>query len=290
MRTPLLVTALAASTVATSVVWAASPSASASGSAGSHRHSTQKQLAREPHAVSITKPLLAGQRIVAPGGGFTLVMRTSGDLVELARDGQREWSSGTHAKGAMARVLRGGAFVIDAPGGHRVWSAGSGGHSYGAYRVVLQRGGALEVRNARGSVLWTNHLGSRCRATLPGRAVVVSIALQHLWACRGARLVMSTPVTTAATSRGWITPLGTWHVYAKERNVNLIGPSWDDHVHYWMPYSGPYGLHDATWQKFAEGSAKYKGHGSHGCVHVPLREMKRLFAWTRIGTRVTLRR
>jgi len=233
--------------------------------------------------------LLPGRQLLAPGGGFSLVMRRAGNLVEVARDGQREWSSGTHSEGGVARVLPGGGFVVDAADGRRLWTARSGGRSVGAYRLVLQHNGALEIRSRRGTVLWTNHLASRCGTRLKSPTIIVSITYQHLWACRRARLVLSTPVTTAAVSRGWITPVGSWRVYAKERDVNLVGPSWNDHVHYWMPYSGPYGLHDATWQKFPEGSDRYKAQGSHGCVHVPLAEMKRLYAWTRVGTRVMIR-
>ena len=118
----------------------------------------------------------------------------------------------------------------------------------------------------------------------------MSIRLQHLWACRHGRLRLSTPVTTGAYRRGWVTPTGTWHIYGKERNVNLVGPGWDDHVRYWMPYHGPFGLHDAPWQKFPEGSPKYKTKGSHGCIHLPGVEMKALYGWARVGARVTVRR
>ena len=53
-----------------------------------------------------------------------------------------------------------------------------------------------------------------------------------------------------------------------------------------MPYSGPYGLHDAPWQHFAFGSGLYRTRGSHGCVHVPAATVGYLYGWTRVGTTV----
>lgn len=248
----------------------------------------QLELER-PNQLSVGASLLPGETLVSPGHRFSLVMRRSGNLVELASDGQREWSTDTRAPGARAKVRPNGAFVVISPEGQQIWKAdGSGGHFDEVRGLELTRDGALHVRGHERSVLWTNHLSARCAAQT-GRVVVISISYQHLWACRGRHLVLSTPITTGATARGWATPTGSWRVYAKQREVNLVGASWNDHVHYWMPYSGPYGIHDATWQHFPEGSPKYTSRGSHGCTHVPLREMRQIFAWAAVGTRVTVR-
>jgi hypothetical protein len=229
-----------------------------------------------------------GQQLTSTSGAFRLVMRHSGNLVELARDGQSEWSTGTSVRGSSARMLSGGAFLVTAPNGRVLWTARSGGRPADVFRLLMSSTGAVVVRDSNGTPIWSNGIASRCSKALPAKAIVVSIARQHLWACDHAKLVRSTPVTTGAVDLGRITPTGTWHIYSKQREVNLVGPTWDDHVHYWMPYSGPFGMHDATWQKFPEGSAKYRRHGSHGCVHLPLREMKRVYAWAHIGTRVTV--
>jgi hypothetical protein len=216
-------------------------------------------------------------------------MQRNGALVERSKNGQVEWSSGTSRSGSTASLLAGGALLVRSPAGRTLWSSHSGGHPARTYRLVTRPSGALVVLNPGHVPVWTNDLASRCTRKLPAQAIIVDITLQHLWACHHAKLVMSTPVTTGAYLRGWITPTGTWHVYAKARNVNLVGPSWDDHVRYWMPYRGPFGLHDAAWQKFPEGSPKYKTKGSHGCIHLPGVEMKALYKWAKIGARVTVR-
>jgi hypothetical protein len=125
--------------------------------------------------------------------------------------------------------------------------------------------------------------------------IYVNIALQHLWACTGVYLFTDTAVTTGAWKLTGVhdaTPTGTWRVYGKMRNVVLSGHdargSWHDHVAYWMPFFGPYGFHDASWQTFPFGSSLYSTEGSHGCVHVPVAVLGRIFNWAPIGTLVTI--
>jgi lipoprotein-anchoring transpeptidase ErfK/SrfK len=124
----------------------------------------------------------------------------------------------------------------------------------------------------------------------------VSISQQTLWACRGPALFITTAVTTGASALTNVhdaTPVGTWRIYEKVRNTVLSGSdangSWHDPVAYWMPFYGPYGLHDASWQKFAFGSSLYKTQGSHGCVHVPVGVLGKIFNWAPIGTLITIR-
>jgi lipoprotein-anchoring transpeptidase ErfK/SrfK len=125
--------------------------------------------------------------------------------------------------------------------------------------------------------------------------IYVNIAEQLLWTCAGVHLVTVTPVTTGAwalTNVHDATPTGTWRIYGKMRNVWLSGRdangSWHDHVAYWMPFHGPYGFHDASWQTFPYGSPLFSRHGSHGCVHVPVAVLATIFNWAPIGTLVTI--
>lgn len=135
------------------------------------------------------------------------------------------------------------------------------------------------------------HQPAACRPWMRGRTIVVSIHRQHLWACRHGQQVQSTEVTTGAVDRdrGDRTPTGHWRIQRKQRDTWLVGATWSDRVNYWMPYDGTIGFHDAPWQRFPMGSAKYRLHGSHGCVHVPTHQMARLFHWARPGTRVIVR-
>jgi lipoprotein-anchoring transpeptidase ErfK/SrfK len=128
-----------------------------------------------------------------------------------------------------------------------------------------------------------------CSPNTLSELILVNITQQQLWACQGSALVYNTPVTTGAYQvAGDATPTGTWHIYAKERDTYLTGPTWDDFVNYWMPFYGAYGFHDATWQTFPFGGPQYPTQGSHGCVHLPLPAMAWLYNWARIGTTVTV--
>jgi lipoprotein-anchoring transpeptidase ErfK/SrfK len=118
------------------------------------------------------------------------------------------------------------------------------------------------------------------------RLVLVSISRQHLWACDGARQVNSTPVTTGKVTDHDQTPLGSWRVQAKQRDRYLVGPGYKDYVHYWVPFNGDFGLHDATWQTMPFGSAGWRTQGSHGCVHTPTSTMAWLYDWAEVGSTV----
>lgn len=125
-----------------------------------------------------------------------------------------------------------------------------------------------------------------CATNRYRQLVLVSITEQHLWACQGAKQVESTAVTTGATVDHDETPLGSWRVQAKERNRYLVGPGYRDYVHYWVPFNGDFGLHDAAWQTMPFGSMQYRKQGSHGCVHVPEATMAWLYRWSSVDATV----
>jgi lipoprotein-anchoring transpeptidase ErfK/SrfK len=122
--------------------------------------------------------------------------------------------------------------------------------------------------------------------------VVVSIRKQHAWACAGDRTVLSTPVTTGASSRhGDATPRGSFAVQGLNRNTTLTTSADGSYaVKFWIPFHlGVWGFHDAPWQKIPFGSSRYVTHGSHGCVHMPLAAIRQLFHWVHYGTKVRIR-
>lgn len=125
--------------------------------------------------------------------------------------------------------------------------------------------------------------------------IYVSIKAQHLWACSGRTLVLEGAVTTGASALTNVhdaTPVGTSRITGKMRNTVLSGSdvngSWNDHVHYWMPFNGGDGFHDAPWQTFPLGSSLYRTKGSHGCVHMSLHDVATLYSWAPVGTLVTV--
>ena len=135
-------------------------------------------------------------------------------------------------------------------------------------------------------VVSTTDDGISCATNPYSQLVLVSISKQHLWACEGHREVDSTPVTTGKTVDNDQTPLGSWRVQDKQRDRYLVGPGYRDYVHFWMPFNGDFGLHDAPWQTMAYGSKAYTVHGSHGCVHVPHASMAWLYSWSSTGDTV----
>lgn len=128
--------------------------------------------------------------------------------------------------------------------------------------------------------------GVSCAENTYSHLVLVSISRQHLWACDGHKQVTDTAVTTGAVVHSDQTPLGSWRVQAKQRDRYLVGPGYKDYVHYWVPFNGDFGLHDAPWQSMPYGSKNWPTQGSHGCVHVPETTMAWIYRWADVGSTV----
>jgi L,D-transpeptidase catalytic domain len=143
---------------------------------------------------------------------------------------------------------------------------------------------------------WTATM-SACLGNPAGRKLLlVSLDDQQMWACDGPALAGASAITSGAYALPNVhdaTPTGTWQISAKVTNTYLTGCDnngcWDDYVHYWMPFDGGYGFHDAPWQSFPFGSAVYATGGSHGCVHLPEDEAAWVFNWASVGTTVSIR-
>jgi len=127
-----------------------------------------------------------------------------------------------------------------------------------------------------------------CAGNTQPQSIVVHLAQQRAWMCAGARQVYTTPVTTGQVSSGDATPTGTWTVEDKQADRYLTGPGYSDFVHYWLPFYGDFGLHDATWQAMPFGDQGYRQQGSHGCVHLPTAAMAWLYDWAQIGATVNI--
>jgi lipoprotein-anchoring transpeptidase ErfK/SrfK len=132
---------------------------------------------------------------------------------------------------------------------------------------------------------------NHCSANHARQLVLVSISAQHAWLCARGRTVYSTAVTTGRDGRDTRTPTGHFTVQGRNRDTVLLpnnGRSYE--VRYWIPFDAPdYGFHDASWQRFPFGSAKYRTAGSQGCVHLPLKTIKFLYRWVHIGASVDIR-
>ena len=101
--------------------------------------------------------------------------------------------------------------------------------------------------------------------------VEISIDNQYMWYFLNGELLVETPVVTGNLSTGGmdITRRGYFHIYYMVTDVFLSGPTWYDHVDYWMPFDGGIGLHDSSWRDEYGGDI-YITDGSHGCINTPL--------------------
>jgi lipoprotein-anchoring transpeptidase ErfK/SrfK len=138
-----------------------------------------------------------------------------------------------------------------------------------------------------------------CADNTLSQLALVSISQRHMWACNGTTVAYDSAVVTGMENLpADLTPVGTYHIFAKETDVYLKGSdstgSWDDFVNYWMPWLdnqyGEYGFHDATWRPSnAFGNiSPYSSNASHGCVELPLATAKWLYGWAQIGTTVQI--
>jgi lipoprotein-anchoring transpeptidase ErfK/SrfK len=131
-------------------------------------------------------------------------------------------------------------------------------------------------------------LPNPCEGESARKLVMVSVISQHIWLCEKDRLLFHTPVTTGKA--GDDTPTGTFTVGGKQADTTLRPETGDVYpVDYWVPFlRNEYGFHDSPWQKMPYGSGRYPAGGSHGCIHVPAKAMKKLYAWADTGTTVQI--
>ncbi len=98
--------------------------------------------------------------------------------------------------------------------------------------------------------------------------VEIDLGKQHLYLYINGEVTVESDFVSGNMSRGFGTPAGIFGLTYKERNATLRGQNYATPVHYWMPFNGNVGMHDATWRK-AFGGDIYKTAGSHGCVNLP---------------------
>ena len=129
-----------------------------------------------------------------------------------------------------------------------------------------------------------------------GRYIDVDLANQYarLYDKSGS-VLWESYVVSGNSGEGRNTPVGTYAIYSKQTDTVLIGndedgdgqPDYRSHVNFWMPFSGGYGLHDATWRE-AFGGDIYSYDGSHGCVNLPYDAAASLFALANVGDTVVV--
>ena len=113
--------------------------------------------------------------------------------------------------------------------------------------------------------------------TVGGSYAEVDVTNQHLYFYYQGELYLETDCVTGDMASKHDTPQGIFAVTGKYRDRILRGPGYESFVHYWMPFYGGYGMHDAMWRRTFGGNI-YLRNGSHGCVNLPLKKAKEIFA------------
>ena len=113
----------------------------------------------------------------------------------------------------------------------------------------------------------------------------VYISEQKLYYFENNKLLLTSDVVTGKKDG---TPRGHYKIIKKKKDVYLKGDTFLDHVDYWMAFiGGLYGIHDAQWRSEFGGDI-YKKNGSHGCVNMPIKNMKKLYEKAGVGTAVNI--
>lgn len=117
--------------------------------------------------------------------------------------------------------------------------------------------------------------------------IEVNLTEQMLYYIKGGELFLKTDIVSGSIRSGHRTPSRICYVQGKYRNTVLRGPGYASFVYYWVPVYKAIGIHDATWRS-RFGEEIYLTNGSHGCVNVPIEQMKLLYADIETGLPVIL--
>jgi uncharacterized protein YgiM (DUF1202 family) len=130
---------------------------------------------------------------------------------------------------------------------------------------------------------------SQSTSTQPKKRIVVDLSEQMLYAYDGDEIYMQEPVSTGVI--GALTPRGTFTVFYRTPSRYMQGPIpgiTDDDYDLpgvpWNLYFTEQGavIHGAYWHD------NFGTNWSHGCVNLPPEKAQKLFAWTPVGTEVTV--
>ena len=120
-----------------------------------------------------------------------------------------------------------------------------------------------------------------------GSYIEIDLTGQQLWVYKNGECVVTTPIVSGCVADGNNTPIGVFSIYKKAEDAWLVGPTWRDHVDYWMPFYGAYGLHDASWRDEFGGDI-YIHEGSHGCPNLPVEIAGQVYHNISVGTPVII--
>ena len=118
--------------------------------------------------------------------------------------------------------------------------------------------------------------------------VEINLSKQHLWFYKNGSLVVDSDLVSGCVNNGNATPAGAYYILYKKTDYVLgvlSNASYRTFVHYWMPFNGGIGLHDAYWRRSFGGSI-YINSGSHGCINLPSNVAATIYQSIDVGTPV----
>ena len=183
-----------------------------------------------------------------------------------------------------------------------IFIVAAGASSYALMSATNSPAKTTSVSGLTRQVAASKPRSTACSGNQLSKLILVSISKRRTYACAGSTMLLSTPVITGNENLASdLTPVGTYHILVKQRDVKLIGcdtdqPNvcWNDFVNYDMIFLynqyGHYDLHDATWRTSSDfgNISPYSSSASHGCVETPLAAMSWLYNWTSVGTTVRI--
>lgn len=115
--------------------------------------------------------------------------------------------------------------------------------------------------------------------TQAGKAIVVSVSQQRIYAYENGQMIRSHLVSTGRAATP--TVLGDFRVYVKYLADDMAGPGYfQPQVPYTMYFYRGYAIHGAYWHN------SFGRPMSHGCVNLPVDEANWFYQWAEIGTPV----
>lgn len=130
------------------------------------------------------------------------------------------------------------------------------------------------VYQSKGYVKGLNDIGSSY--------VEINLSTQHLFLYEKGIIIFEADFVSGNMANGSTTPAGVFGLTYKTTEATLQGEDYESFVHYWMPFNGNIGMHDATWRTEFGGDI-YLTNGSHGCVNLPLESAAFLYNYLREG-------
>ena len=112
--------------------------------------------------------------------------------------------------------------------------------------------------------------------------VEINLSIQHLYLYIDGKIIFETDFVSGNMSNGCGTPAGVFGITYKTKDAVLRGENYETPVHYWMPFNGNVGMHDATWRSRFGGDI-YLTKGSHGCINLPLSSAEYIYSYVKKG-------